>query len=94
MLWFLLAGAGIGLGAASLGAAIGVGHLFGWNALAMLGVAALLPVVSAPLWGKQWGASLIAAPVAMFLLPAAVLAAVGMAIYLLLEGAGRVLGQR
>ena len=60
----------------------------------MLGVAAVLPVVSAPLWGKQWGASLIAAPVAMFLLPAAILAAVGMAVYLLLEGVAWVLRRK
>ncbi|MFT3855422.1 MAG: DUF1353 domain-containing protein [Ilumatobacteraceae bacterium] len=94
ILWFLLAIGGIGLGAASFGAAAGWGHLFGWSGWALLAVAAVLPVVSAPLWGKQFGASLIAAPVAMFLLPAAVLAAVGMAIYLVLEGIFYLLGRR
>jgi hypothetical protein len=94
LLWFLLAIGGIGLGAAGFGAAVGWGNLFGWSGWLLLGVAAVMPVLSAPLWGQQFGASLIAAPVAMFLLPAAVLAAVGMAAYLVLEGFFYVLGRR
>ena len=86
LVWFALAILGIGLGVAALVAAVGWGHLFGLSGWTMLGVAAVMPILSSPLWGKQLGAGLIATPVAMFLLPAAILAAVGMVIYLLLEG--------
>jgi hypothetical protein len=68
----------------------GVGStLFEWSspvdAGVLLAVAVLLPFVAAPLWGKQYGAGLVAAIAALWILPAAVLAGLGYLVYLILE---------
>lgn len=82
--WLVCAFVGLGCAAAATGEALGV-----WDAplgaLALTGIAVILPFVSAPLWGKQYGASLIAAIAAIWILPAALLAAVGYLVYQVLE---------
>jgi hypothetical protein len=50
-----------------------------------LAIAVVLPFASAPLWAKQWGASLIAAIAALWVLPAAVVGALGWVVYKVLE---------
>ncbi|CAN5901451.1 hypothetical protein BH23ACT10_BH23ACT10_29990 [soil metagenome] len=56
--------------------------------------AGLAPAVFAGLWGRQYGAGLIAGIAAPWLLPPTVLAVIGYAIYVVLEWiAGRVLGR-
>ena len=53
-------------------------------------LAVLLPFASAPLWGRQFGASLVAAAAALWVLPAAAFALVGYVVYQGLEaGAGK-----
>jgi hypothetical protein len=88
LVWLLLAAVGI----TSLGCAIGSATL-DWDgpvdSWALWVVALVLPFVGALLWGKQYGASLVAAVAAAWILPAAVLAGVGYVVYLGLErGAG------
>lgn len=51
----------------------------------LLVVAALLPIVAAGLWGEQWGASLVSAVTAFWLVPAAAIAGAGYLVYLALE---------
>jgi hypothetical protein len=69
----------------------------GWtspvSAWVLVLVAVLLPFLSAPLWGRQYGASLVAAAAALWVLPAAVLAVVGFAVYQLLEWVAGRLGK-
>ncbi|MFK8024862.1 MAG: DUF1353 domain-containing protein [Ilumatobacter sp.] len=62
------------------------------NRGALLLASAVLPVVSAPLWGRQWGASLVAGATALWVLPAAAFAAAGFGVYRLLEFGSRKLG--
>lgn len=89
--WLLLAATGI----ASFVSAVG-SWLFDWGQLAdtwlLLLVAALLPFASSVLWGKQRGASLVAAVAALWILPAALFAIVGYGVYRLLELGSRKLG--
>ncbi len=71
-----------------------VGSLcFDWSSPAnpwlLLVVAVLLPLASAPLWGRQFGASLVAAVAALWVLPAAVFAAIGYLVYQVLESVAR-----
>ena len=47
----------------------------------MAGVAAGLAVVSAPLWGRQAGASILAIPTVPWMLPAALLVIVGRGLF-------------
>jgi hypothetical protein len=58
----------------------------GLGPVAWFGVAAGLPIVSAPLWGRQYGASLVAALAVPWILPPAMLAAAGWLVYRALEG--------
>ena len=51
----------------------------------LLVLAALTPMAASALWGKQWGAGLVAALTAAWLIPPAVFAAFGYAIYWLIE---------
>ena len=55
----------------------------------LLAVAAVLPVVAAGLWGEQWGASLVFAVAAFWIVPAGVVAGVGYLVYLALERIAR-----
>lgn len=62
------------------------------NAWALLLFALLLPLAAALLWGKQYGAGIVAAVAALWILPAAALAGAGYLIYLGLERAAHLAG--
>jgi hypothetical protein len=55
-------------------------------------LAAALPLAAAFLWGEQYGAGLVAATAAVWILPAAALAGVGYVVYLALECLAGVFG--
>jgi hypothetical protein len=84
VLWGALCVFGLVCGAAAFGA-----WLFGWSAPIdpwwLLVLATALPVVSARLWGEQWGASLVFAVAAFWIVPAAAFAGLGYLVYLALE---------
>jgi hypothetical protein len=77
VLWGLLATAGI--------------SAFAWGAATqswtLLVVAAVMPFVAGVLWFRQYGASLVAAVAALWILPPALLAAAGYLVYRVLERA-------
>ena len=87
IVWGLLAMVGIGAFVWSIGAFFGWPHVIApeW----MLPIAIVSPLVVAPLWGKQFGASLVAAVAALWILPPALLGAIGYVVYLLLEAGAR-----
>lgn len=89
--WIALAVVGIALFVNVVGSA-----LAGWGSVldpwVMLAIAAVLPVVAAPLWGRQLGAGLVAAAVALWILPPAILAAIGFVFYRVFESVVRRLG--
>jgi len=90
--WILLSCAGI---TASVWAAGSV--LFDWggpDAWLLSSIALVLPFVAAVLWGRQYGAGIVAAAAALWILPAAVVAGVGYVIYLGLERLARSVGLR
>lgn len=91
VLWLLLATLGI----ASFVNAVG-SWLFDWGQLLdtwlLLLIAVALPFASSVLWGKQRGASLVAAVAALWILPAALVGIIGYGIYQLLERGARRLG--
>jgi len=62
------------------------------NEWALLAAAVVAPLLAGALWGKQWGASLVTAVAAPFLLPPAAIAAIGYAVYWVLERLGRAIG--
>lgn len=70
--------------------------LFDWGHLVdpwwLLGIAVVLPFASAVLWGKQYGASIVAAAAALWILPAAIFAALGYVAYWILERLAKVIG--
>ena len=86
LLWVVLATAGITMFVGFVGSVI-----FDWDdpfglSPAVLGtIAIVMPFLSAPLWGKQWGASFIAAIAAVWILPPAVGALLGFLVYRVLE---------
>lgn len=84
LVWIVLAVTGIGSFACAAGSA-----LLGWgrpvDIWLLLVIALLLPFASAPLWGKQYGASLVAAVAAFWILPAAAFGVVGYIVYRSLE---------
>ena len=90
-LWIVLAVTGI----VSFVTAVGVWWL-GWSspvdALVLVVVAVVLPFASMPLWGRQGGASLVAAVAALWVIPAAAFALLGYVVYSLLEGIARRVG--
>lgn len=53
--------------------------------LVLLATSVVLPILFAALWGRQYGAGIIAAIAAPWLLPPSVLAAIGYAIYVAIE---------
>ncbi len=85
-LWALLATCGVVLFVMSGWAAIAGGSdVFGLAAPAVLGLSAGAPVLASLLWGRQLGAGLVAGAAAPFLLPAAVVASLGYAVYVAAE---------
>jgi hypothetical protein len=82
--WLVLAVLGIACFVNAVG-----GALFDWpepvDTWILLAIAVVLPFASAPLWAKQWGASPIAAIAALWVLPAAVVGALGWVVYKVLE---------
>ena len=82
--WILVAIVGI----ASFGWGVGAA-LFDWSrpvdTAVLFLIALLLPFAAAPLWGKQYGAGLVAAIAALWILPAAVFAGLGYLTYVILE---------
>lgn len=84
LVWIAIATVGIALFVGAAGSAI-----FGWGHVLdpwlMLILAVVLPVVSAPLWGRQYGAALVAALAALWVLPAAGFAFLGYLTYRILE---------
>lgn len=92
-LWAVLAAAGITAAIWSSIALITDSNLPGDTEPGVVFVIALvLPIVSSALWGKQYGAGLVAAGAAIWLLPPTVLAAVGYLLYWLIERIIRVFG--
>ena len=91
LVWLLLATGGITLFVWGVGSAAR-----GWSspvdAWAVLLVAAVLPLVAALFWGEQYGAGLVAAAVALWILPAAVVGGVGYMVYLGLERIAGLIG--
>ena len=91
LVWLVLAITGIAVFVDAVGSA-----LFDWShpvdiwLLFLVGL--LLPVASAPLWGKQFGASLVAAVAALWILPAAAFGLLGYIVYQALELAARKAG--
>jgi len=93
VVWGLLSVVGIASFVWSIGAFFGWPHVLapGW----MLAISVAVPFVAAPLWGKQYGASLVAAVAALWILPPAVLGVFGYLVYQGLElGARKVLRLR
>jgi hypothetical protein len=91
LVWLLLSATGIISFVWAVGSAT-----FGWDdpvdSWALLVVALVLPFVAAFLWGKQYGASIVAAIAALWILPAAALAGLGYLVYLGLERAADLIG--
>jgi len=91
LVWIVLSALGItsfvwGVGSVTLGWG---GPADTW---ALLVAAGLLPFAAAALWGKQYGAGIVAAIAALWILPAAALAGVGYLVYLGLERIADVIG--
>lgn len=85
-LWLLLAVSGITLFVAAIGSALFKWpHLLALDPWVALLIAVVMPFVSAPLWGRQLGASFLAAVAALWILPAAILAVLGYLVYRVLE---------
>jgi hypothetical protein len=91
LIWLLLAAAGITAAVWAFGS-----RFLAWpdpiDRPLILAFALVLPFAAAPLWGRQYGAGLVAAIAALWILPAAVLAGVGYLLYLCLEWGARKLG--
>ncbi len=89
--WGVVAVVGIAAFVNAVGAAfLDWGHLVDpwW----LLGIAVVLPFASAVLWGKQYGASFVAAAAALWILPAAIFAALGYVAYWILERLASAIG--
>ncbi|MFP5489498.1 MAG: DUF1353 domain-containing protein, partial [Acidimicrobiia bacterium] len=93
VVWLLLSVVGI---ASAVGAVGAWGLHWSWPIGAgwSFAIAAALPFLAAPLWGRQWGASLVSAVAAFWLVPAALVAGAGYAVYLALERGARGVGLR
>ncbi len=91
LIWLLLASTGITAAVWAFGS-----RFLAWphpiDRPLILAIALVLPVVAAPLWGRQFGAGLVAAIAALWILPAAALAGVGYVLYLCLEWVAGKLG--
>lgn len=88
--WGLLATIGITMFVSWLGTVLfDWGDLVGLPPGVRLAIALIMPFASAPLWGKQFGASLVAAIAALWILPPAAFAFIGYGVYRLLEAGAR-----
>ncbi len=90
--WILLSSAGITSFLWAVGSA-----LLDWNGPGvwwLLSIALALPFLAAVLWGRQYGAGIVAAAAALWILPAAAVAGVGYVIYLGLERGAKTVGLR
>jgi hypothetical protein len=91
LVWLLLSATGITSFVWAVGSAT-----FGWgapvDAWTLLLFALVLPFAAAFLWGEQYGAGIVAAIAALWILPAAALAGVGYIVYLGLERAADMIG--
>ena len=93
VLWVILSAVGIAALALAASAIMSGGEAPGdINEWALLAGAVVAPSLAGALWGKQWGASLVIAVAAPFLLLPAAIAAIGYAIYWVLERLGRAIG--
>jgi hypothetical protein len=82
ILWVVLATSGITMmGVAGCSALFGTGTILGISASRLAVAAALMPFLAACLWGKQYGAGIVAAVSAMWILPPALLDLVGYGLY-------------
>ena len=86
ILWGLVAVVGIGCFVVATGRWISGGELTS-SILWLYAAAGALPFVSAPLWGRQYGASIIAAIAGIFAIPAGLFALAGQATYRVIERA-------
>lgn len=68
------------------------GALVDLDPWAVLVISMATPLLVGGLWGRQWGASVVAAVVAPWILPPTLLAAVAYLVYCALEFGGRLLG--
>jgi hypothetical protein len=93
LLWVLLSVIGI----TAFGAAVGSAAL-GWDvplgAGPLLAFALVLPLAAAAMWGRQFGAGLVAAAAGLWIVPAAAVASLGYLVYLALERIARTVGLR
>ena len=86
VVWLLLATTGIAASVASIVAgASSSDAVLGLSSPALAVVAVAMPFASAPLWGRQYGASIVAAGAALWILPPAVFAGAGYVVYRGLE---------
>ena len=93
VIWVLLAALGIAAFAVAASAIVSGGEAPGdVNEWVLLGGAIVAPLLAGALWGKQWGASLVTAVTAPFLLLPAAITAIGYAVYWVLERLGRAIG--
>jgi hypothetical protein len=93
VVWVFLAALGIAALAVAAWAIVSGGAAPGdVNEWALLAGAVVAPLLAGVLWGKQWGASLVTAVAAPFLLLPAAITAIGYAIYWVLERLGRAIG--
>ena len=84
IVWIALCAFGLGCAVGAVGA-----WLFDWPAPVdpwwLLLLATALPIVAAGLWGEQWGASLVFAVAAFWIVPAGAFAGLGYLVYAALE---------
>ncbi|MBM7276593.1 DUF1353 domain-containing protein [Gordonia rubripertincta] len=94
VLWLLLSIVGI---TATIGSAGALLFDWPWSVSSpgwSLAVALLMVFIAAPLWGRQWAASLIAAVGALWLVPAAAVTGLAWLVYRVLEAIARTLRLR
>ncbi|WP_232717794.1 DUF1353 domain-containing protein [Gordonia metallireducens] len=94
VLWLLLSIVGITATVGSAGALLFDWPWTVWSPTGSLVVALLMIFVAAPLWGRQWAASLIGAVGALWLVPAAAVTSLAWVVYRALEGIARTLRLR
>lgn len=91
VVWGLLATTGITMFLSWVGTVLfDWPDLFGLSTGVRLAIAVLMPIGSGVLWGKQFGASIVAAIAALWILPPAAFALAGYGVYRLLEAAARI----
>ncbi len=88
-LWAILATAGMASFAVGLVAVFrGQTSVLGLAPFGVLAVAGVGPVIASALWGRQWGAGIVTAVTAPWLVPTALVVVVGYAVYALVETVG------